>query len=73
MGAIEIYKTNVKNKTAAKKILAEIVSKQPHYCCNFDLDDCDKVLRIENASGRIDNDLIFEILENNNHEGAILE
>jgi hypothetical protein len=73
MGAVEVFKTNVLNKRAAKIILEEIGLHQPEYKCNFDLEDCDKVLRIENESGRIDAQLIFEILKKNNHEGSILE
>lgn len=73
MGAVEVFKTNVINKRAAKTILEEIGIHQPEYKCNFDLDDCDKVLRIEHTGGNVDNQLIFSILEKNNHEGAILE
>lgn len=73
MSAVEVFKTNVLNKIAAKVILEEIGMHQPEYKCHFDLEDCDKVLRIENAGGRIDAQLIFTILEKNNHEGAILE
>lgn len=73
MGAVEVFKTNVVNKRAAKVILEEIGRHQPHYKCNFDLEDCDKVLRIENAKGKVDTKLIFQILQKNNFVGAILE
>jgi len=73
MKTIEVFKTNVLNKNAAKVILEEIGMHQPEYKCNFDLEDCDKVLRIENTSGRVNAKLIFEILEKNNYQGAILE
>ncbi len=73
MRTVEVFKTNVLNKRAAKIILEEIGMNAPHYKCNFDLEDCDKVLRIENSSGNVDSQLIFEILEKNNFEGAILE
>lgn len=73
MGTVEVFKTNVINKRAAKIIMDEIGFQQPEYKCNFDLEDCDKVLRIENASGKIDAQLVFEILEKNNHQGSILE
>lgn len=73
MGAIEVFKTNVISKRAAKIIVDEIGFHQPEYKCNFDLEDCDKVLRIENAGGNVDAGLIFSILEKNNHQGSILE
>lgn len=73
MGMVEVFKTNVHSKRAAKVILEEIGMHQPDYKCNFDLEDCDKVLRIENASGKVDAGLVFEILQKNNFKGAILE
>ena len=73
MGIIEVFKTNVVSKRAAKTILKEIGSHQPEYKCNFDLEDCDKVLRIENARGQVNIELIFNILEKNNYRGAIFE
>lgn len=73
MKKIEVFKTNVVHEETADVILKEIGAHQPKYKCNFDLDDCDKVLRIENASGNVDAQLIFKILEKNNHKGAILE
>jgi hypothetical protein len=73
MSIVEVFKTNVGSKRAAKIILEEIGFHQPNYKCNFDLEDCDKVLRIENSSGKIDAQLVFSILEKNNYKGAILE
>jgi len=72
MKTVEVFKTNVVHKKAAKIILEEIGLHQPQYKCNFDLDDCDKVLRIEHAGGNVDTQLIFQILEKNNHKGSIL-
>lgn len=73
MRTVEVFKTNVAHKKAAKTILTEIGIHQPEYKCNFDLDDCDKVLRIENVKGHVDAKLIFDILKKNNYEGSILK
>ena len=73
MGAVEVFKTNVVHKRAAKTIIEQIGMHQPKYKCNFDLDDCDKVLRIENQGGDVDAQFVFQILEKNNHKGSILE
>ena len=73
MRTVEVFKTNVAHKKAAKAIMEEIGIHQHTYKCNFDLDDCDKILRIENASGNVDVKLIFSILKKNNYEGTILE
>lgn len=73
MRKVEIFKTNVPHKRAAKAIILQIGVHQPEYKCNFDLEDCDKVLRIENTKGHVDAELIFDILKKNNYEGTILE
>ncbi|SHJ11532.1 hypothetical protein [Pseudozobellia thermophila] len=44
---VEIFKTNVGNQQLASKIVADLNQLYPEYRINFDLEDCDKVLRIE--------------------------
>ena len=44
---VEIFKTNVKYKRQAKMLLCHLLEKFPSFKINFDLDDCDKILRIE--------------------------
>lgn len=44
---IEVFKTDVKEVIQAKKIIALLHQRFPGSRVNFDLDDCDKVLRIE--------------------------
>ena len=73
MKTVEIFKTNVISEQAAKAILKEIGSHKPEYKSNFDLDYCDKVLRIENVGGKVDAGLIFGILEKNNYACSILQ
>lgn len=48
---IEIFKTNVNNPQLANKIIAELNQLYPEYRINFDLEDCDNVLRIESYIG----------------------
>ena len=44
---IEVFKTNVSSKAAAARVLKVLFDYCP--CCkiNFDLNDCDNILRIE--------------------------
>ncbi len=63
MKTIEVYKTNVDEVSSAKLILAEIRESHPNSDPSFDLDDCDRVLRIEDSSG-INRSAIEEILQN---------
>lgn len=44
---VEVFKTNVKSKAAAKHLIAGLQRLFPDSRINFDLDDCDRVLRIE--------------------------
>ena len=49
---VEIFKTNVNNQQLANRIIADLIHLYPNYRINFDLEDCDNILRIE------DNDFI---------------
>lgn len=63
MPTVKVYKTNVKDPSKADSILDEIRYKLPGSDPSFDLDDCDKVLRIEFATQSTKDhelDLIFE-------------
>jgi hypothetical protein len=44
---IEVFKTNVRSKKNADKVVSLIKSSLPVGKVNFDLEDCDKILRIE--------------------------
>ena len=44
---IEVFKTNVQKKTQSKMILSILSKTFPSFKINFDLSDCDKVLRVE--------------------------
>jgi hypothetical protein len=44
---VEVFKTNVRRVAAAKEILALLQQNFPGSKINFDLEDCDKVLRVE--------------------------
>ena len=44
--AVEIFKTNVQNDAEATRLLSGLNQLFPGYRINFDLQDCDKILRI---------------------------
>ena len=44
---VEVFKTNVEDKHLAEKIIAHLNEELPECKINFDLDDCDRILRIE--------------------------
>jgi hypothetical protein len=44
---VEVFKTNVQKKTESKMLLSVLSETFPSFKMNFDLSDCDKVLRVE--------------------------
>ena len=44
---VEVFKTNVQKKTQSKMLLCVLSQAFPSFKINFDLSDCDKVLRVE--------------------------
>lgn len=46
---VEIFKTNVEINTDAKAIVSILQRQFPHHKINFDLEDCDKILRVEGS------------------------
>jgi hypothetical protein len=51
---VEIFKTNVQEFSEAQKLVALLRRHFPDSKINFDLDDCDKVLRVEGRNLRIE-------------------
>jgi len=44
---VEVFKTNVQKKAQSKMLLCVLFEAFPSFEINFDLSDCDKVLRVE--------------------------
>jgi len=47
MRMVEVFKTNVKQKRQAKRLVNVLSEQFPFFNINFDLEDCDKILRVE--------------------------
>ena len=43
---IEVFKTNVKDESQSQVLINLILKTFPTYKANFDLDDCDRILRV---------------------------
>ena len=46
---IEVFKTNVQTEAEAEELLALVHNSYFDIMANFDLDDCDKVLRVKGS------------------------
>lgn len=54
---IEVFKTNVQEVTQSAMIVEKLLEHFPNSSINFDLEDCDKILRIH-ASAICNNSII---------------
>ncbi len=61
---IEVFKTNVSSEGHATTLIGLLQMAFPHHKINFDLEDCDKILRIEGHSISTEN--IITLLQENN-------
>jgi hypothetical protein len=44
---VEVFKTNVQKKAQSEQLLCVLSDTFPSFKINFDLSDCDRVLRVE--------------------------
>ncbi|WPO80898.1 hypothetical protein [Flavobacterium sp. KACC 22761] len=52
---VEVFKTNVQKEADKNYVVAVIQAQFPDYKINFDLEDCDKILRVEGIDIKYDN------------------
>lgn len=67
---VEVFKTNVPSQTQANSILISLLKKFPSHKINFDLDDCDKVLRVQGRN--ISPKKVIGLVNKNGYECEIL-
>jgi len=69
---VEVFKTNLKSQEQAGAVLDEIRKVFGDYVVNFDLDDCDKILRVKSEVELIQNDLLICLLKDLGYEVEVL-
>lgn len=69
---VEVFKTNVKEYEHAEKLVYHIHQYLDGYKANFDLDDCDRILRIEYAGGIIEPLLVVDLVKNSGFIAEVL-
>lgn len=67
----EIFKTNIENKQSAEVIQNNLLDLFPKSNINFDLEDCDRILRVEGEDFTVNK--IIEIVNKLGYECEILE
>lgn len=59
---VEVFKTNVERKEDANRLVNRIHANFKGYKANFDLEDCDRILRVECTREEIDAPGIVKLL-----------
>ncbi|MGE5943568.1 MAG: hypothetical protein ACM31G_04420 [Flavobacteriales bacterium] len=59
---VEVFKTNITKQKQSKQILEKLTKTFPKYTINFDLEDCDNILRIENPIGDVQNTHVIQLI-----------
>jgi hypothetical protein len=67
---VEVYKTNVQKKKEATALIKTLSEKFPKCIINFDMEDCDKILRVEGSEMRSDS--IIHLLKSNGFHCEVL-
>ena len=70
---IEIFKTNVSNKRMANGMLKILHVNLPACVFNFDLDDCDRILRAQGVKCNEEVARIIQLLKDQNIEICLFE
>jgi hypothetical protein len=72
MEMVEVFKTNVKDAGLANLLINHIHHTFPDYKANFDLEDCDKILRVACASGTVQPGFLINILNDFGFQAEVL-
>jgi hypothetical protein len=68
---VEVFKTNVQKKAQSKMLLCILSEAFPSCKINFDLSDCDKVLRVEGEN--MEALLIMKLIKDHGFNCEILD
>lgn len=68
---VEVFKTNIQEKKQAALVFEILAKHFPLFKINFDLEDCDKILRIEGDC--ISHEIIIDIINTKGYQCHILE
>jgi len=70
---VEVFKTDVNCPGQAHMFLELMHRTYAAYKANFDLDDCDKILRIDCRSGSVNITAVINLLNKCGFHGEVLE
>lgn len=68
---VEVFKTNVTEENEAARLLSLLINQLPACIINFDLQDCDNILRVKGDAIPIN--AIIELVNSNGFDCALLD
>ena len=71
MQIVEVFKTNVWEDGQARHLVVKLLDHFPRHKINFDLQDCDKILRVEGE--QVLSERIIEVINVNGYQCEVLE
>jgi hypothetical protein len=71
MQIVEVFKTNVWEDELAKHLIVKLLDHFPQHKINFDLQDCDKILRVEGE--QVSSKRVIEVINTNGYECEVLQ
>lgn len=69
---VEVFRTSIDTESKADCILEHLQTAFPHGKINFDLEDCDNILRVETKEYDIDANAIIALVIELGHEIEVL-
>ena len=70
---IEVFKTNIKTRREALVVITKLKGMLPHSLINIDLQDCDKVLRIDPNGQIVNENQVMELVRKFNFRCEVLD
>jgi hypothetical protein len=72
MSEVEVFQTNVPNRRTAAALLRQLQQQFPTCRITFDLDDCDRILRVQSPAGPPDAPAVVAVLQASGYACSIL-
>lgn len=69
---IEVFKTNVEDRDHANMLVDQIHKSFEDHNANFDLEDCDRILRVKCATGSVQSSLLINLLAGHGFSAEVL-
>jgi hypothetical protein len=70
---IEVFKTNVNCRSDANKLIEQIHARYTDCKATFDLEDCDKILRVKRTVGIVHSAGVIHLVKINGFNAEVLQ